>query len=125
MNVGFKIPTRVEAEPAERRLDVRTYINFVWRHWMFIGAVVGLALLVALIYLARATPLYTATAQVLLEYPEKAPTDTGAGDYRLNNYAYIDNQLAILASDSLLRRVVMKERLATPPPSVQDAQTTD
>ena len=37
MNVGFKIPSKVETEPAERMLDVRQYLNFVWRHWMFIA----------------------------------------------------------------------------------------
>ena len=43
MNAGFKIPARIDAEPAERRFDLRVYLNFVWRHWMFIGAVVALA----------------------------------------------------------------------------------
>jgi capsular exopolysaccharide synthesis family protein len=105
---------------------VRVYINFVWRHWMLVGAVVGLSLLLALIYLARATPLYTATAQVLLEYPERAPTDNGAGDRGFGNYAYFENQLAIFTSDPLLRRVVVKERLAaTVVPSGGDGQSTD
>ena len=80
---------------------------------MFIGAVAGLSLLVAEVYLLRATPLYTATTQVLLEAAEKAPTDTGATDYwRLADRSYIDNQLAILTSDALLRRVVLKEQTA-------------
>ena len=67
MNVGFKIPITLDAEPAERSIDLRTYLNFLWRHWMFIGAVAALALLVGFIYLARATPLYTATAEILLD----------------------------------------------------------
>ena len=67
MNVGFKTPVRLGAEPAERSLDLRTYLNFLWRNWMFIGAVTALALLVGIIYLARATPIYTATAQILLD----------------------------------------------------------
>ena len=67
MNVGFKTPVTLGAEPAERSLDLRTYLNFLWRNWMFIGAVVALALLVGIIYLARATPIYTATAQILLD----------------------------------------------------------
>ena len=67
MNVGFKSSRQLGAEPAERSLDLRTYLNFLWRHWMFIGAVIVLALLVAVIYLARATPIYTATAQILLD----------------------------------------------------------
>jgi capsular exopolysaccharide synthesis family protein len=81
---------------------------------MFICAVVALALLMALIYLMRATPRYTAATQVLLE-AEKAPTESGVPDfYRINDRLYIDNQLAILTSDPLLRRVVIKERLAKP-----------
>ena len=73
MNVGFRIPSRVDTEPVERTFDLRQYLNFVWRHWMFIASVTALAFLIAVIYLARATPLYTATTQVLLERPEKAP----------------------------------------------------
>ena len=37
MNVGFKSPVTVGSEPAERGLDLRTYLNFLWRNWMFIG----------------------------------------------------------------------------------------
>jgi len=39
---------------------------------MFIGAVTGVALIVGIIQLVRATPLYTAGTQVLLER-EKTP----------------------------------------------------
>ena len=80
MNVGFKVPTQFEPEPAERKFDLRTYINFVWRHWMFIGAVTGVALIVGIIQLVRATPLYTASTQVLLER-DKAPGDTAPDRY--------------------------------------------
>jgi polysaccharide biosynthesis transport protein len=118
MNVGFRIPTRFETEPAERTFDVRPYLNFVWRHWMFIASVAALVFLMGVIYLVRATPLYTATTQVLLERTEKAPTDTGATDfYGFSEYSFIENQLAIIRSDLLLRRVVTKERLAVPPPT--------
>jgi exopolysaccharide transport family protein len=125
MNVGFRIPSRVETEPAERTLDVRQYLNFVWRHWMFIASVTALVFLIGVVYLARATPLYTATTQVLLERPEKAPTDTSATDYYgFNDFSFIDNQLAIIRSDPLLRRVVVKERLAEPRPT-KEPQSTD
>ena len=67
MNVGFKSPVTVGSEPAERGLDLRTYLNFLWRNWMFIGAIVALSLLVGIVYLVRATPLYTATVQILLD----------------------------------------------------------
>ena len=125
MNVGFRIPTGVETEPAERSLDVRQYLNFVWRHWMFIASVTALVFVIGVVYLARTTPLYTATAQVLLERPAKAPTDTGSTDYGFGDYSFIENQLAIIRSDPLLRRVVVKERLAEPRPTAKEAQSTD
>jgi polysaccharide biosynthesis transport protein len=125
MNAGFQVPTRVDTEPPERMFDLRQYLNFLWRHWMFIASVTALALLIAVIHLARATPLYTATTQVLLERPEKAPTDTSSTDYAFSDYSFIENQLAIIKSDPLLRRVVLKERLAAPPPTSKEPQSTD
>jgi polysaccharide biosynthesis transport protein len=126
MNVGFKIPTPLEIEAPATRFDPRVYLNFLWRHWMFIAATVALALVMALIYLARATPLYTATTQVLLEQGQRAPgLEAVAGEGRYDQYSYVENQLAILRSDSLLRRVVNKERLAatqgTDDPKAADA----
>src|SRR5262245_2381472 len=125
MNVGFRIPSAVETEPAERMLDMRQYLHFVWRHWMFIASVTALVFVIGVVYLARTTPLYTATAQVLLERPAKAPTDTGSTDYGFGDYSFIENQLAIIRSDPLLRRVVVKERLAEPRPTAKEPQSTD
>jgi polysaccharide biosynthesis transport protein len=124
MNAGFQIPTRIETEPAEGNFNLRTYINFVWRHWMFIASVAALGLLYAVISLARSTPLYTATTQVLLEAPAKAPTDTGPGEYYRFSESFIENQLAIIRSDPLLRKVAVKE-LAVPPPTAMEPQSTD
>src|SRR6187431_3190203 len=121
MNLGFRIPTEVESEPADRAVDLRKYLNFIWRHWIFILCLTALSLLVAVIYLASATPLYTATTQVLLEQRERAPTgDPGPNEGRIDTFWYVDNQLAILRSNSLLRRVVIKERLA--PENTEEAQ---
>jgi polysaccharide biosynthesis transport protein len=125
MNVGFPIPERVSAEPAERGFDLRGYLNFLWRNWIFIGAFAALALVVALIYLARATPQYTASTQVLLELQrEKAPGDTSSDPSILDYTSAIENQLAILKSDLLLRRVAIKERLGARAFSVEPQSTT-
>src|SRR5438132_13485789 len=111
--LGRNFTRNFETEPAGRTFDMRQYLNFVWRHWLFITSVTALALLFAGVHLARTTPLYTATAQVLLERPERAPTDTSSSDYyRFNDSSFIENQLAIIRSDPLLQRVVVKERLA-------------
>jgi capsular exopolysaccharide synthesis family protein len=123
MNVGFPLPTRVSAEPNERGFDLRKHLNFVWRHWILIGAISALALVVAFIYLARATPLYTASTQVLLELQrEKAPGDTSSDSNILDYVSAIENQLAILKSDSLLRRVAIKHLVALPSPTKDSSQ---
>ena len=118
MNVGFKIPsTVVDTEPLrERTFDLRQYLNFLWRNWMFIVSVAALAFLMGLVHLVRAIPLYTASTQVLLERREQAPSlNAVVNDGRFeDSYLYVENQLAILRSDSLLRRVVIKEQLARP-----------
>src|SRR5206468_6885888 len=125
-NAGFKVPIRVDAEPTARTFDLRQYLNFLWRHWMFIVSVTALVFVIGVVYLARATPLYTATTQVLLEPPRKAPTDTGSIDYySFNDFSFIENQLAIIRSDPLLRRIVIKERLAvSPTPTAKEPSST-
>src|SRR5262249_48850969 len=77
------------------------------------------------------SPFYTATTQVLLQAEKSlAPTETSSDYYRLD-FSFIENQLAILRSDSLLRRVVIKERLtapssdAKPPGTDQDESKPD
>src|SRR5262249_19317753 len=111
MNVAFRTPAVVDAEPTERSFDLRQYLNFVWRQWKFIGAVTVLALVIAVIYLARATPLYSATTQVLLDpRREKAASDNILSDIQLDQDT-IESQLAIIRSPLLLQRVVIKEGL--------------
>jgi capsular exopolysaccharide synthesis family protein len=125
MNVAFQVPTRAEIESPEQNFDLRTYINFVWRHWILICAAAGLGLIVGVLQLVRATPYYTASTQVLLER-DKGPTDTNSDRYYSNGDDYaIESQLAILRSDSLLRRVVIKEQLAALPSSTPEGSTEE
>ena len=122
MNVGFKTPIRLDAEPAEQGVDLRTYLNFLWRHWMFIGAVSrsrtarGFHLPCsrdADLYGDSAAPAGSTTRQSL-----QACTPVRA---RLQyDYTPMENQLTIIKSDPLLQRVVIKERLVLPPPAAAD-----
>ena len=112
MNVGFKAPVTLGSEPAGRSLDLRTYLNFLWRNWMFIAAILALSLLVGIVQLVRSTPLYTATAQILLEPQQEKSGDLVPSQFY--NYAMIESQLSIINSEPLLRRVVIKEQLVPP-----------
>ena len=123
MNVGFRIPTTVEADPAahvgspasEHRFDLREYLNFAWRNWIFIAQLRHWRCWWASSISLRATPLYTASTEVLLEPREKPPgLDAVTNPGSINIYSYVDDQIAILRSDSLLRRVVIKEEFVQP-----------
>ncbi|MGB8900494.1 MAG: GumC family protein, partial [Methylocella sp.] len=123
MNVGFRIPSKVDTDLPERTFDLRQYFNFVWRNWLFIASTTAFAVLIGVVYLARATPRYTASTQVLLDQREKPP-GLEVSDGGVDN-SYMENQLAILRSDSLLRRVVIKERLAISQSDAKEPQSAE
>jgi exopolysaccharide transport family protein len=109
-----------ERAPAENReaggFDPREAINFVWRQWRFISGVTALALLIGALYIARQTPLYTASAQLLLDPQREKITgqDPILTDVALDQSA-IESEIAVIRSTSLLKRVVAKERLLNDP----------
>jgi exopolysaccharide transport family protein len=127
MNIGFRTPDKLNNERLERSFDLRQYLNFVWRNWMFITSVTAFVLLIGVVYLVRTAPLYTASTQVLLEQRENAPGLNAVvnDDGLFDNLSYMENQIAILRSDSLLRRVVLKERLAVLPAMASEPQSAD
>ncbi len=105
-----------QAADTAQTFDIREAINFVWRQWKFIAGVTALSVLVGSIYIARQTPLYTASAQLLLD-PRKekaAGQDTILSDAVLD-IPTVESQMSIIRSSSLLRRVVEKERLVNDP----------
>src|SRR3954468_21661392 len=101
----------------ETKRDPREFLNFAWRQWKFIGGVTALVLLIGAVYLARQVPVYTATAQVLLD-PSKEKVgvtqDAILTDAVLDD-SMLASQMAIIGSTVMLRRVVEKERLVNDP----------
>jgi succinoglycan biosynthesis transport protein ExoP len=128
LNKQFHIPAEVAHDAAaDRRASLLEYVAFVWRHWMFVAASASAALLFGLLWLATAVPLYTSTAQVMLDpMTERAPVQsTAQPNVYFLDPAMIENQISLIRSDGLLRRVVEKLRLhvseARPPePSALD-----
>src|SRR5947199_10824017 len=66
----------VEASDAEQSFDLREALNFLWRQWKFIAAIVSVVLLIGAVQLMRQTPLYTASAMVLLEHRKENAAGT-------------------------------------------------
>src|SRR5262245_23793862 len=94
----------VDAKEESGGFDLHETLHFLWRQWTFILTIVGVSLVIAAVYLARETPRYTATVQVLLD-PRKekaAGTDAIMSDFGLD-VANIESQMAIIRSTTFLR----------------------
>ena len=101
----------------EHGFDLWELISFLWREWKFIALVASVTLLVGVVYVLRETPLYTASADILLEpRKERAPGESILADANLD-FAMVESQMAIIRSSVFLRRVVEKERLYSIPNS--------
>jgi succinoglycan biosynthesis transport protein ExoP len=103
----------------ERSADLRDAIHsvlyFLWRRWKFVLAVAAIALLVAEVWLATQPPSYTASAQVIIDpIGEKVDGADATSQSTLDSLT-LDNQIAIVRSTELLRRVVEKENLVDDP----------
>ena len=88
---------------------------FLWRRWKFVVIATALALVVAQAWLAMQTPLYSASTQIIFDPTnEKLASGDGSSVMTLDSLT-LDNQIAIVKSTALLRRVVEKERLFDDP----------
>jgi polysaccharide biosynthesis transport protein len=101
---------------AVQGFDLYEAINLVWRQWKIIASITGIALLIGVIVPLTQTPLYTATALVLLELQKQAPLGPGSEQYTHDvSDAGIDNQVAIIRSTAFLKRVVERIHLVSDP----------
>lgn len=119
MNRQFQIPPDAMIEPPQpdQGGGIRDALAFVWRHWIFVASVASLCVLVGIVWLARAVPLYSATAQVMLDpQTDRAPVQnaTTPNIYFLDP-ATIENQISLIKSDGLLARIVQKNKLFSVP----------
>lgn len=109
---------RLHPEPEELDepdFDLRALFRvFLARRWTIVGTVVACMTLAA-IALVQMTPLYTASALVLVGQREnKVVQDSVVADLTMDT-STIENQIQILRSTSLAERVVTKLNLARDP----------
>lgn len=96
---------------APQAVDLHDVVNFVWREWLFIATILAATLVVGVVLLIRQTPLYTASTEVLLDSKRDRLADPVQADMVVN-FAEVENQMEIIRSTALLRRVVVKQNLA-------------
>ncbi|TIO90388.1 MAG: protein-tyrosine kinase, partial [Mesorhizobium sp.] len=97
-------------------LDVREVFDFFLRRWKL---VCGIAVITFTLFMAAAYTLpttYTGVSQILLDAPidYMTPQDYSNSDFS-DNPTFIESQIAVLRSASLLQQVVDSQKLAEDP----------
>lgn len=115
------LPTRqtLLADRREQSPDPRQALQqiayFLWRRWKFVLIMTAAALLAAEVWIALQTPLYSASTQIIFDPTnEKLASGDGASQSTIDSLT-LDNQIAIVKSTALLRRVVERENLVDDP----------
>ncbi|MDX8455555.1 polysaccharide biosynthesis tyrosine autokinase [Mesorhizobium sp. VK9D] len=97
-------------------LDVREIFDFLLRRWKIGGLVAAITFGIFLLAAFTLPPSYTGVAQVLLDSPidYMTPQDYSNSDFS-DNPTFIESQIAVMSSASLLQQVVSSEKLAEDP----------
>ena len=93
-------------------LDVREILDFLVRRWKLVCAIAALTFATFVIAAYKIPPSYTAVGQVLLDAPNDymTPQDYSNSDFA-DNSTFIESQIAVLRSTSLLQKIVDSEKL--------------
>ncbi len=104
------------APATESGMDLFTLLAALRRQWRTLAAVLFLVVAAAAAWAWSLTPLYTATAEVLITPRQKALVGGGLISPGLSSeLMMIESQARIIASEAVLRRVVKEQGLDTDP----------
>lgn len=112
--VGQELPAR----PDDPGIDLKEVIAILKRRWPWVLVTTLTVVLIVVAYLVHAKPIYTASAQILVDPPGRRVTDSETAPDALppdGGIAFAESQLRILESESVLHRVVAAEQLAKDP----------
>ncbi len=100
----------------EDALDLREMMRTVWRNRRVVALLTFVQLMLAVWYVASATPYYSATAKVMLDTSEEKVIDLQSVVGGLSSdYEMINTQIEVMQSRNLLDRVVAKLELEKDP----------
>lgn len=98
------------SEKKQDHKDLKAILSSYLRYWYFFVIGAGLALIISLIYLRYATPIYSASTMIILKSEKggDGPNEMSAlGDIALMNQTRsLDNEILMFQSKELMRRVV-------------------
>ncbi|MDB5578029.1 MAG: chain-length determining protein [Bradyrhizobium sp.] len=94
-------------------LSVERIVAILRRQWPLIASIAGGTLLLVLIYLVTATPMYTASSRILMDTRQTQVLDKDTGiPNTLIDPGFVDSQVEILTSDDLILSIVRNMKLA-------------
>jgi polysaccharide biosynthesis transport protein len=97
-------------------LSVDRVFDILRRQWPLITAITGCALVLVMIYLMTARPMYTANARILMDTRQTQVLDKDSGvTNALIDPGYVDSQVEIINSDDLILSIVRRLELAKDP----------
>jgi len=108
----------VPAGPEDPRIDLKELIQIVKRRRASILWIAAVPTILALLYGLIAPPLYTASTQLVIDPRDRRIMSnevTPEGLAPDGGIAVVESQLLIVTSDTVLRRVIARERLDTDP----------
>ncbi|MFH1344350.1 MAG: GNVR domain-containing protein [Pseudomonadota bacterium] len=93
-------------------LSVERIVAILRRQWPLIASIAGGTLLLVLIYLLTATPMYTASSRILMDTRQTQVLDKDTAiPNTLIDPGFVDSQVEILTSDDLILSIVRRMRL--------------
>lgn len=108
----------VQPAADDPRVDLKELIRVMQRRKKTLLWVAAIPVLAALLYGLLATPLYTASTQILIDPRDRrivtneVTPETLAAD---GGVAVVESQLLVITSDTVLRRTIQREQLAADP----------
>ena len=97
-------------------LSVERVLDILRRQWPLIAAITAGVVVLVLMYLLTASPMYTATSRILMDTRQTQVLDKDSGVANaLIDPGYVDSQVEIIASDDLLLSVVRRMKLTDDP----------
>jgi polysaccharide biosynthesis transport protein len=96
--------------------DIGQIVTFAKSNWKFILANALLAIMIASAYLYSAPRKYTAVTELLIDPDKSKLTKDDLQDNRVNqNDLLVENQISIINSSAVLRRIVLRDKLFLDP----------
>jgi capsular exopolysaccharide synthesis family protein len=124
MNIGDQLPAMTTSEIGGgssqiAEIELRQIADVVRRRWWIVGICMAIGIACALVYVMRATPLFSSTATVLLDRNSDELSDqiTKAGQTgsEFAETAAVETQIEVLNSIEFLKRVVVRNKLENDP----------